>query len=207
MKPLKVAKINGWFSLLLAFFLIFLSFNLWKLARQSYLTDTSPVLINNSKSKNVIRLSMENQRLQSQFEFMVFEKERKQTYRELLDVLKKQINLSPFDSSLWRQLNYWQLATLSNESDLSINDKQWILSVAMRFIAWNEKERPLLLKQCVVLIADQSGDVKSNCQQLFNVELQRLSVSQVKRNLNISEGLWNNVVLHYSLSLEKVDEK
>ena len=207
MKPLKVAKINGWFSLLLAFFLIFLSFNLWKLARQSYLTDTSPVLINNSKSKNVIRLSMENQRLQSQFEFMVFEKERKQTYRELLDVLKKQINLSPFDSSLWRQLNYWQLATLSNESDLSINDKQWILSVAMRFIAWNEKERPLLLKQCVVLIADQSGDVKSNCQQLFNVELQRLSVNQVKRNLNISEGLWNNVVLHYSLSLEKVDEK
>ena len=207
MKPLKVAKINGWFGLLLTLFLIFLSFNLWKLARQSYLTDTSPVLINNSKSKNVIRLSMENQRLQSQFEFMVFEKERKQTYRELLDVLKKQINLSPFDSSLWRQLNYWQLATLSNESDLSINDKQWILSVAMRFIAWNEKERPLLLKQCVVLIADQSGDVKSNCQQLFNVELQRLSVSQVKRNLNISEGLWNNVVLHYSLSLEKVDEK
>ena len=207
MKPLKVAKINGWFSLLLALFLIFLSFNLWKLARQSYLTNTIPVLINNSKSKNVIRLSMENQRLQSQFEFMVFEKERKQTYRELLDVLKKQINLSPFDSSLWRQLNYWQLATLSNESDLSINDKQWILSVAMRFIAWNEKERPLLLKQCVVLIADQSGDVKSNCQQLFNVELQRLSVNQVKRNLNISEGLWNNVVLHYSLSLEKVDEK
>lgn len=207
MKPLKVAKINGWFGLLLALFLIFLSFNLWKLARQSYLTDTSPVLINNSKSKNVIRLSMENQRLQSQFEFMVFEKERKQTYRELLDVLKKQINLSPFDSSLWRQLNYWQLATLSNESDLSINDKQWILSVAMRFIAWNEKERPLLLKQCVELIADQSSDVKSNCQQLFNVELQRLSVNQVKRNLNISEGLWNNVVLHYSLSLEKVDEK
>ena len=207
MKSLKVAKINGWFGLLLALFLIFLSFNLWKLARQSYLTNTIPVLINNSKSKNVIRLSMENQRLQSQFEFMVFEKERKQTYRELLDVLKKQINLSPFDSSLWRQLNYWQLATLSNESDLSINDKQWILSVAMRFIAWNEKERPLLLKQCVVLIADQSGDVKSNCQQLFNVELQRLSVNQVKRNLNISEGLWNNVVLHYSLSLEKVDEK
>ena len=207
MKPLKVAKINFLFSLLLAFFLVFLSFNLCKLARESYLIGAPPTLINNSNTKALTRLSKESQALQSQFEFMVFDKERKQIHQSLIEVLKKQINLSPFDVNLWRQLNYWQFVKLSDESNLSIKDKQWTVDVAMRFLDWNQKERRFLITLCIELVSHQAVDVNGHCRQLFNIELQRLGVKAVKRNFNISEELWNRVALHYSLSLGGDNEK
>ena len=199
-------KIRFVMLLSISVFLLCCSFLIVKLALNHLKTGAPLVLLNKSDVSTKKSLAKENELLRLQFEFMVFEKEKKQTQMDLVELIKKQIELSPFDVNLWRQLTFWQLSLGPSQTAIQAEEWQFTFLTAMRLLQWNRYERPFLLGQCVRFIADSMVNVSRQCKQLFMLELKRESAKKLIHKLNISTETWSEIVKYYSLKVEHASE-
>jgi len=175
----------------------YLSFSLFKLAKDVTLIEESFIFFKNDELAQTKRLSARAKQLREQKTFMVFDKERVQLELALVNTLKKQINIQPFDVSLWRELIFLQ----ASDSYLKRqeNDQRWSFSVAVQLLGWNSHEQVTLLKRCAYFSVDLGVDVLKTCADLFKKALNKDSSSSLARKLNIKNESLQRVLLYFGV--------
>ena len=189
------------FRLATVLLLFYLSFTLFSLALQSNKTKRSQLPFYNSVVNEQTKLQKKTDLTRQQLDFMVFSKERSQTMQSLIKLLQAQINLYPFNDDLWRELPYWQTKHTNSVTLSQAYNRQWTFVVSKKILQWNKHERPFLLGQCLRFIADPLVDVKRQCKQIFDIELQQQSQSLLLKKLQLSPEQWQEIVEHYSLDI------
>jgi len=77
-------------------------------------------------------------------EFMVWTHERAQLSRQLIEMLKHRINLSPTNGTLWSQMSY-----LQRDAGVSLAERAWSIERSARLLKWNFEERGKMSHYCI----------------------------------------------------------
>ena len=198
MNIINSARVIFFLRITTALILLSLAAVFFKLSKDAFSANESVTLLYQEKNRQQKILLKESERLEQQYKFMVFEKERTQIKVKHIALLKQLIKKSPFDVNLWRQLTFRQ----SNFHDGSTfsNDQEEVFLITQRFLLWNQTERPFLLSQCVYFVNKATlSVVKENCRDLLKLEIKRLSAARLQRNMNLNSAQWNLILEYYSL--------
>jgi len=176
---------------------LYLSLHLFKLSSNLQPLEESSLFLRSSELGQIKKLRLKATELRDQQSFMVFNKEKKLVERLLVNNLKEQINLRPFETQLWRELMFLQVG------DTNSDDSQWTFSVALKLMQWNPHEQITFLKRCEYFTLDASVDVSKACAYLFREALLKDGVDSLARQLSIKKTYLKNVLLHFDVELEE----
>ena len=204
MSIINPTRVIFFLRMIAALILLFLAAVFFILSKDAFFSNEPTTLLYQEKNRQQKILLKESERLEQQFKFMVFEKERTQIKVKHIALLKQLINKAPFDSNLWRQLTFWQ-SNFHSVSTFS-NDQQEVFLITQRFLLWNQTERPFLFSQCVYFVNKATvSEVKKNCRDLLKLEIKRLSAARLQRNMNLNSEQWGLILDYYSLKSDDVN--
>jgi len=118
--------------------------------------------------------------LYKQLEFMVWDRERQELGSQLSERLRSQINRTPFDGYLWRQLSYAE-----KEAGSNIQQQLWAVERASKFVRWNKRENFLLSHHCF----NNYSQFKALASQFCSDSLHSLPESKNLAQLGIKVGV------------------
>lgn len=155
------------------------------------------------QSKQLLELSETAKELSKPLSFVVWPHEKKILNQNLSLLLQKQININPFDSTLWSQLSMAQL-----EASTSYNERAWTLLTNTSFNSWKTSERLLITRHCIVAREAFLSLVPSTCSKLINSLPKSYSLNALAVGMGLNQQflkwfLLNNKISHPSLITRK----
>lgn len=136
--------------------------------------------------------------MRERLEFMTFTRERREATAGLINALQSQLNLNPFDGSLWRELLY-----LSDGVDLPDKQKEQLLHAALKLQKWNHKEHALLANRCVVREKDYSSTWESHCKNLLTNIPNSISLKNYLRTMRLDHQTLREAMYRFGISQAK----
>lgn len=123
-------------------------------------TDESLFITHNSIKFNALQGRADEMR--NRLSFMVFADERKSILEELRALLKKQLNLQPYNGRLWVDLLYTQ-------DSLGLPDEhtEFAFHSAHQLLRWHVEQQLYLARRCVMRHAELSAGSRAICADLL----------------------------------------
>lgn len=161
----------------------------------------NPVLVRITPEFQV--LEIEAQEMRNRLEYMTFPKERKQSQSLLVEILQRQLNINPYDGSVWRELLF-----LRSDLDSSDVELAEIFSTATTLLKWNERERITLANQCVThQLGKEILAWKEICHGLLsNLPFGR-DVPFLLRNMQVKRESLLAAMRHYGVTSQGLSSK
>ena len=132
--------------------------------------------------------------LYDQSRFMHFADEQKKLNKQIAKNLQQQINITPYNGLLWKDLFFYQAAT-----DVPLNEHRETFLMSQRLLLWNTNEHIALLKGCELLVSDSDKRVKATCSSLLSKALVTFNAPDLARRMMLTLSDLKGIADHYNV--------
>jgi len=191
--------LRGWLVNIIVVSMVFLC---GYLSAHAYLAlkKTETTIYPSAHSEKLRFLESTRTRLYEQSSFMLFADEQKKLNKQIIKNLQKQINITPYNGLLWKDLFFYQTAI-----DVPLNERRETFLMSQRLLLWNSNEHIALLKGCELLISDSDKRVKASCSSLLSKVLETFNAPDLARKMMLTLSDLNGIADHYKVSLDNDD--
>jgi len=115
------------------------------------------------------------------FEFMVWDRERRDLSNTLLALQHQRINLQPLNDQLWLELNYF-----NENAQMDTAERSWGVGRAYQIAGWHHKQRAKLIYYCVTELEVDAAVVSDVCAEVLGRLPSYWSLARTAREANLS---------------------
>jgi len=138
--------------------------------------------------------------LYDQSRFMHFADEQKKLNKQIAKNLQQQINITPYNGLLWKDLFFYQTVI-----DVPLNERRETFLMSQRLLLWNTNEHIALLKGCELLISGSDQRGNASCSSLLSKALVTFKAPDVARKMMLTLSDLKGIADHYNVFLDNDD--
>lgn len=147
------------------------------------------------------KLELNAQEMRNRLEYMMFAKERDQSRLKLVRILQQQLNLTPYDGALWRELLF-----MSEGLDIADVERDEIFHTASTLFKWDYAQRVILSNKCVTQgQPEPSQRWQSICKDLLENLSGSFNLPELLRRMQVTEHALLDALKRYDVSVKGIN--